>query len=211
MYVLYFKSRLRKRSIGWDLTDLETAAVLALNEEEQHNSDSGSNSSSECSEDNEDDDCDSSEDETEHVEDVSGIQNTSVCEIEDDEIASTSETLDVLKKKPALHTAEENETDSNEGRVSEIEILPSLLLPGQCHKKKLVEVLEDVNDANTERAADYEHGENSENNGKVLEDKEKNVLTKETEDQRILTKKAEEESTLCDNVAKLSVSECHNL
>ena len=208
MYILYSKWRLRKRSIGWDLRDLETAAVLALNEEKQHNSDSESNSSSEYSEDNEEDDCGSSEDETEHVEEVSGIQNTSVCEIEDDEIAGTSEALDILKKKPALHIAEENETDSNEGR----EILPSLLLPGQCFlMKKLVEVLEDDNDENTERAADYEHGENSENNGKVLEDKEKNVLTKETEDQRILTKKAEEEKTLCDNVAKLSVSECHNL
>ena len=204
-YILYSKSKIRKKSIGWDLKELETAAMLVCNEEKQHDSVSESNSSESDSKEN-DNDCYSTEDETEIVDEFFGTQNTCVREMENKETGSSNE-------KVALHV-EENKTDPIDEGVCEAEILPSLLFPGHCfHGKRLVKVIDDKDnkdtnnkDENTECQGDNEQGRNIEIDTNVQEGKQKNVLTKETEDERTVTKKTGDEHTLSSDIAKLSIS-----
>ena len=157
--------KVRKRSIGWDLKDLETAAIFVYNEEKDKDSTSDSESSSceySIEEDqnetgkNDNTNGDSTETKTEIVElnaeELSEEANLCEGELQNSEKGVGLKILDVINTKPADCIVKENNENSGDGEIRKVEVLPSLLFDKQnIGGKRLVEIISgDEGDSNTD-------------------------------------------------------------
>ena len=156
--------KVRKRSIGWDLKDLETAAILVYNEEKDKDSTSDSESSS-CEYAIEED-----QNETRKNDNTNGDSTetkTEIVELNAEELSEEAnlckgdqntekgvglKILDVINTKPADCIVKENNENSGDGEIRKVEVLPSLLFDKQnIGGKRLVEIIsDDEGDNNTD-------------------------------------------------------------
>ncbi|CAB3992811.1 Hypothetical predicted protein [Paramuricea clavata] len=191
------ETEIRKESIGWDLKELETAAILVYNEEKDHTADSESSSSEYSTEDDDEEtesndstDGDSTEVEEEMIQQnaIKCSEKASLCEgeLEHGEKGTVYQTLRVLNTKQANLSVRKNETDSENEKFHEVEVLPSLFPKQQFGGKDLVEIIGgDEDDNNTVFAVE---AEKSGINRTINEGEKEIVLTGETGEQDLSCK-----------------------
>lgn len=168
---------------------METAAILVYNEEKDHTVDSESSSSEYSTEDDDEEtenndstDGDSTEVEAEMIPQnaIKCSEKASLCEgeLESGEKSTVYQTVGVLNTKQANLSVRENETDSENEKVREVEVLPSLFPKQHFGGENLVEIIGgDEDDSNTVFAVE---ADKSGINRTINEGEKEIVLTGET-------------------------------
>ena len=218
------ETKVRKKSIGWDLKELETAAILVYNEEKDNDNTSDSDSSS-CEYSIEEDGSERGKDDStiggstetkreiveQNAEEFSEEANLCKGELQNSVKDGVHRILDVKNTKPADCIVEENDENSAQGEIRNVEVLPSLLFHKQnIGGKRLVEIISgDDDDNNTDLSSGEKVNSFKSLHSHAVEPDESgaNRETNECEKEAVSTSKMGSEQELSCKISRLAVNE----